>query len=453
MKKLITLLFIALFAVSCQPKAQVKSAVQIAADTRELDSILQHFSNANLFQGVVLVATEGKVLLNKGYGWANAATQQPNDPSLVYQIGSVTKQFTAAAILKLQEEGKLSVNDTISKYFPKLKQGSRITIRHLLTHTSGLFNYTNDTTFWMHEAAMPSSHEKMMSRFADKPLDFEPGTKFSYSNTGYVLLGYIIEQVSSKTYEQYIRENIYRPLGMNRSGFDFAKATGRATGYYASGNTEPAMIVDSTGSYAAGSIYTTTTDLLKWVQAMHDKKIIKPASWEQAFTPFKGQYGYGLIMDKMYGQKRIWHNGGIHGFVSNLEYFPESNTTVILISNHMSSDLPRVSRTIDAALFGKPYELPKVRKEVRLPEASLKRYEGTYALTDAFAITIKVENGKLMAQATGQDGFEIYAEEERDHFFYKVVDAQIVFEAAATGKIVALTLYQNGAQLRGEKAQ
>lgn len=452
MKKIITILCIAIFAVSCQPKAQVKSAVQISADTKELDSILQRFSDANMFQGVVLVATDGKVLLNKGYGLADAATQKPNDPSLVYQIGSVTKQFTAVAILKLQEEGKLSVNDTISKYFPRLKDGGRITIRHMLTHTSGLFNYTNDTTFWMHEAVRPSSHEKMMGRFADMPLDFEPGTKFSYSNSGYVLLGYIIEQVSGKPYEQYIRENIFRPLGMNRSGFDFVKASNRATGYYAGGNTEQAMIVDSTGSYAAGSIYTTTTDLLKWVQAMHSKKIIKPESWEQAFTPFKGQYGYGLIMDKMYGQKRIWHNGGIHGFVSNLEYFPESNTTVILISNNMSSDLPKLSRTIDAALFGKPYEMPKVRKETKLAEAKLKEYEGTYPLTDDFAITVKVEGGKLMAQATGQGAYEIFPEKE-DHFFYKIVDAQIVFQKDATGKVVALTLFQNGAQLRGEKVQ
>lgn len=450
MKKIITLLFIAFFAVSCKPKAQVKSAVQIAADTKELDSILTKFNEANIFGGVVLVATDGKVLLNKGYGMADAATKKPNDPSLVYQIGSVTKQFTAAAILKLQEEGKLSVNDTISKYFPKLKEGGRITIRHMLTHTSGLYNYTNDTTFWMHEADKPSSREKAMSRFADKPLDFEPGTKFSYSNTGYLLLGYIIEQVSGKPYEQYIRENIFRPLGMNRSGFDFAKATDRARGYYA--DTEAAIIVDSTGSYAAGSIYTTTSDLLKWVQAMHNKKILKPESWEQAFTPFKGQYGYGLIMDKMYGEKRIWHNGGIHGFVSTLEYFPESNTTVILISNYMSSDLAKVARTIDAALFGKPYELPKARKEIRLPEASLKQYEGTYALTDDFAITVKAEGGKLMAQATGQGAYEIFPEKE-DHFFYKIVDAQIAFEKDAAGKIVALTLFQNGAVLRGEKAK
>jgi CubicO group peptidase (beta-lactamase class C family) len=452
MKKIIIFLFIAFFAVACKPKAQVKSAVQISAGTKELDSILTHFSKANIFQGVVLVAADGKVLLNKGYGWADAATQKPNDPSLVYQIGSVTKQFTAAAILKLQEEGKLSVNDTIGKYFPKLKEGNRITIRHLLTHTSGLFNYTNDTTFWLHEAGKPSSHEKMMGRFADKPLDFEPGAKFSYSNSGYLLLGYIIEQVSGKPYEQYIRENIFHPLGMNRSGFDFTKATGRATGYYVSGVSEPAIIVDSTGSYSAGAIYTTTSDLFKWVQAMHARKIIKPESWEQAFTPFKGQYGYGLIMDKMYGQKRIWHNGGIHGFISNLEYFPESNTTVILISNYMYSDLPRVSRVLDAALFGKPYELPKARTEIKLPEATLKQYEGTYALTADFAITVKVEGGKLMAQATGQGAYEIFPE-SRDHFFYKVVDAQIVFEAAATGKIVALTLFQNGAKLRGEKVQ
>lgn len=452
MKRIIILFSLAFFAVSCQPKAQVKSSTQVKAGAGELDSIVSSFSKADIFQGVVLVVSDGKILLNKGYGLADGATKKPNDPSLVYQIGSVTKQFTAAAILKLQEEGKLSVNDKVSKYFPSLKEGGRITIHHLLTHTSGLYNYTNDTTFWLHEAEKPSSQEKMISRFSDKPLDFEPGTKFSYSNSGYLLLGYIIEKVSGKSYEQYIRQNIFRPLGMNRSGFDFVKAANRATGYYVGDTELPAMIIDSTGSYAAGAIYTTTADLYKWVQALHDRKLLKPESWEQAMKPFKSSYGYGLIMDKMYGQNRIWHNGGIHGFVSNLEHFPESNTTVILISNYMHSDLSKLARTLDAALFGQKYELAKARKEIKMAEADLKQYEGTYALTPSFAITTTVQNGRLMAQATEQGAYEIYPEEQKDHFFYKVVDAQIVFERDASGKVEALTLFQNGMQLRGKKA-
>lgn len=453
MKKIITLFFIAFFTASCQPKAQVRSAAQPAPAVKELDSILRHFSEANLFQGVALVAKDGKILLNKGYGMADAATKKPNDPLLVYQIGSVTKQFTAAAILKLQEGGKLSVNDNISKYFPNLKDGNRITIRHLLTHTSGLYNYTNDTTFWIHEAQLPSSREKMMARFVDKPLDFEPGAKFSYSNTGYLLLGYIIDQVSGKPYEQYMRENIFRPLGMNRTGFDFTKAANRATGYYVNDGVDPAIIVDSTGSYAAGAMYTTTTDLLKWVQAIHGKKLLKPASWEQAFTPFKEDYGYGFVIDKVQDQKHIWHNGGIHGFVSALEYFPETNSSVILISNSMQSDLDKLSGALDAALFGQRYELPKIRKETKMTEAQLKQYEGTYALTETFAIAIKVEDGKLMAKATGQGAYEIYPEEEKDRFFYKVVDAQILFERDDTGKVNMLSLFQNGLHLRGRKTQ
>jgi CubicO group peptidase (beta-lactamase class C family) len=442
MKHLFILLFV---AMSCKPKAQDASV-----PLPNIDSIMSHYSEAGMFGGVALVAQNGKIVFSKGYGWADAQAKKPNDTSMVFQIGSVTKQFTAVAILKLQEEGKLSVNDTISKYFPQIQHAKRITIHHLLTHTSGLYNYTNDTIFWLHEIERPSSQRQMIARFANQPLDFEPGTKFSYSNSGYVLLGYIIEKASGKPYEQYLRETIFRPLGMNRSGFDFTKAANRATGYYVGDDLSKAAIVDSTGSYAAGAIYSTVNDLYKWVQAIHNKKILTPVSWEKATTPFKSQYAYGLIADKLYGQQRIWHNGGIHGFVSHVDYYPETNSAVILLSNYMQSDLMKLSNTLSAALAGKSYKLPPLRKEVKLPDSTLQQYVGAYPLSPQFIVTVTLENGKLMAQATGQGAYEIYAEKP-DHFFYKVVDAQVVFHRDTQGKVTAMVLHQNGTKLRGEK--
>jgi CubicO group peptidase (beta-lactamase class C family) len=439
MKQLITILLLV---------ANMKGICQQPLVT-QIDSVIRYYDRIHKFHGAVLVAKNGQVILDKGYGQAEPGKQLSN--SHVFQIGSVTKQFTAAAILKLQEEGKLTVEDKVSKYFPQLSYGDRITIHQLLTHTSGIFNYTNDTAFWLSESRLPSTQEKMIARFADKPLDFEPGQRYSYSNSGYVLLGYIIEKVSGKSYEQFIRQNIFQPLQMDHSGFDFTKASSRAKGYYDNGSImSEALIVDSTGSYAAGAIYSTTGDLYKWSQAMHEKKLLRPESWQKAFTPFKSGYGYGLLIDKVYNAPRIWHNGGIHGFVSHLEYFPDSNMVVILLSNYMESDLVKLSNNINAVLFGKPYELPKERIEIKLPASVLDQYVGVYQLTPAFAITITKEGDKLMAQATGQNSHQVYPE-SADFFFYKVVDAQLEFKRDEKGQVETLVLHQNGMKVPGKR--
>ncbi len=427
-------------------------SIQVTAQTeKELDSIITVFNQQNLFHGSALVAKNGKVLIHKGYGLADAELKKANSTGLSYQIGSVTKQFTAVAILKLQEQGKLSVDDKISKYFPSLPNTDKITIHHLLTHTSGLYNYTNDTTFWMHESVQSFSQDKMIARFANKPLDFEPGTKYSYSNSGYLLLGYIIEKLSGKSCENFIREIIFQPLGMNHSGFDFTKEKSKATGYYDNGsfNTK-AFIMDSTGSYSAGAIYSTTEDLYKWVQAIHAKKILLPESWEKLMTPFKDNYAYGLIVQGQGESREISHNGGIHGFVSHVVYLPSINAAVILLSNYMQSNVSGLAKTLTAALFNKPYQLPKLRNEIKVNASILQQYIGTYQLAPEFTITITLEDDKLMAQATGQNKFEIFAEKE-DLFFYKVVDAQVKFEKNADGKTTGLVLYQNRMEIKGEK--
>jgi CubicO group peptidase (beta-lactamase class C family) len=427
-------------------------SLQLAAQTiRQLDSIVDAFDKANLFHGTVLVSKDGRVLLNKGYGLADAEFNRPNDPDLAFQIGSVTKQFTAVAIMMLHEKGKLSVNDKVSKYFPSLNGADKITIHHLLTHTSGLYNYTNDTAFWLRDAEFSSAPDKMIARFARKPLDFEPGSKFSYSNSGYLLLGYIIEQVSGKTYEQFIRENIFGPLEMSRSGFDFTKAGNKATGYYDNGAAFiKAFIVDSSAAHAAGAIYSTTADLYKWVQAIHSQKLLKPESWKTILTPVKQNYAYGFIVQGTGASKEIWHNGGIHGFLSHVVYFPSINASIILLSNYMQSNLGGLMNTLSAALFDKPYQLPQQKKEMKFPVLVLQQYTGIYQLAPTFAITVTVEGDKLMAQATGQDKFEIFAEKQ-DLFFYKVVEAKIKFEKNAGGEVSHLILYQNGMELKGLK--
>lgn len=231
----------------------------------KIDSFITVYARLNQFNGTALVAKKGTILLNKGYGYRNATGKIANDEQSIFQLGSITKQFTAAVILKLQEEKKLSVSDKLSQFFPAYPKGDSITIEQLLTHTSGIYSYTNDENFMSTEVAKPHSREQMMALFKDKPLDFSPGSGWNYSNSGYSILGYIIEAVTKTAYETAVRKYIFTPLQMNHSGFDFThlKNPNKTTGYFKleAGNAQEAPIVDSSVAYAAGSIYSTTGDL------------------------------------------------------------------------------------------------------------------------------------------------------------------------------------------------
>ena len=263
--------------------------------SQKMDELLTAYSNQYQFNGSVLVAQKGRVVLQKGYGWKNVQDKQKNDDQTIFQVGSVTKQFTAAIILQLQQQGKLSVHDKLSKYYPDFPNSGMITLEHLLTHTSGIYNYTNDLAFMKTEAVKPATQTAMLALFRSKPLDFTPGTKFSYSNSGYLLLGYIIEKVTGKSYYQAVRERILQPLHMDHSGFNFTGLTGsnKASGYFilTSTKVEPATIVDSSVAYAAGALYTSVGDLYKWDRALYTAGLLNAASLAQAFTPHKDGTG------------------------------------------------------------------------------------------------------------------------------------------------------------------
>lgn len=310
-------------------------AVQLQAQTiqEKLEALLTARADEGKFNGSILVAQKGIILLEKGYGKKDVAAGTFDDANTIYQVGSVTKQFTAAVVLYLQEHKKLSVADKLSKYFPDFPQGDKITIENLLTHTSGIFNYT-DSALLMKESSKPVTRDRMMTIFASKPLDFEPGTKWKYSNSAYSILGYIIEKVTGKPYEKVVHEVIFNPLGMTHSGFDFAhlQSPDKATGYYVLSKDmqKTASVVDSSLSYAAGAIYTTVGDLYKWDRAIHKNAVIGAASWQKAFTPYKQKYGYGWVIDSLFGKKIIAHGGGIDGFNSNITRIPEEDAVIII---------------------------------------------------------------------------------------------------------------------------
>lgn len=423
-------------------------------DTAKLEELMSTYAKQNKFNGVVLVAHKGKILLDKGYGLRNAGDKTLNDRNSIFQIGSITKQFTATVILKLQEENKLNVKDKLSKYFPDYPKGDSITIEQLLTHTSGIYSYTSDGAFMANEVSKPSDRKKMMTLFKDKPLQFSPGTQWEYSNSAYLLLGYIIEDVAKMPYEQVARNYVFNPLHMDQSGFDFThlSSKNKATGYFRlmEESNIPAPIVDSSVSYSAGAIYSTTGDLYKWHQSLQENAIVKKTSKEKAHTPVMNKYGYGWGIDSTAGKRTIGHSGGIHGFNSNMVSIPEDNTTVILLANVANSNLDKITQNIFAILYNLPYKLPEEKKAILLSEEVLKQYSGVYDLSEKLIITISLENGKLIGKPEGQEALQLHPEKE-DHFFIKEIDARVTFTRNEKKEVTEMTLLQNGKEMSGKK--
>ncbi len=295
-------------------------------------------------RGSVLVAKGGKVVLAKGYGFANIELEIPSSPETKFRLGSITKQFTAAAILQLQEKGKLNVTDEISKYIPGAPAAwNGITIRHLLTHTSGIPSYTSLAGYQTHMRDPVGSPIDFLRTFSSLPLEFKPGEKFAYDNSGYFLLGVIIERVSGEKYEDYLRKNIFEPLQMADTGYDWPATIlkHRASGYAKKdGKDVNAEFLDMGQPYAAGSLYSTVLDLYKWDRALYTTKVLSAKSIEAAFTENKFnwaegiKYGYGWGITQVHGHKAVGHGGGINGFSTVIWRAIDEDATAIVLSNN-----------------------------------------------------------------------------------------------------------------------
>ena len=311
-----------------QDSAAASKASQASPDVARMEQVVQFYVSNKQFMGSVLVARGNDILLNKGYGFANLEWDIPDSPSTKFRLGSITKQFTAASVLLLEERGKLGVNDPVKKYMPDAPAAwDKITIFNLLTHTSGIPSFTSFPDYASLEP-FPATPEQLVARFRDKPLDFQPGEKWSYSNSGYVLLGYLIERISGESYEHFVQENIFTPLGMKDSGYDSNSAIipRRAAGYTPSANGPiNASFVHMSIPFSAGALYSTTEDLLRWEQGLFGGKLLSPASLQKMTTPFKSDYAFGLHVQMENGRKLIDHGGGIEGFNTHMATIPMKN--------------------------------------------------------------------------------------------------------------------------------
>lgn len=423
----------------------------LAQDAARMDQIVQAYEANKQFMGAVLVARGPQVLFSKGYGSANLEWGIPNAPNTKFRLGSITKQFTAAAILLLEERGKLKITDAVKQHLPDAPAAwDKVTIFHLLTHTAGVPSFTSFPDYGKIKLSAATPVE-LVGLFKDKPLEFEPGEKFAYSNSGYLLLSHLIEKVSGEKYESFLRTNFFAPLGMNDSGYDSNSAIipRRAAGYGSGRNgPENAPFIHMSVPQGAGALYSTTEDLLKWEQGLFGGKVLQPAALEKMTQPFKGNYALGLAVETAGRRKLIQHGGGIEGFNTMLAYYPEEQLTVVVLANLNGAAPGQIASKLAALALGEQVKLPGERKEVAVDPAVLSRYVGGYALGPGMLIAL--EGGQLTSKLGTQSAVPIYPESET-LFFAKMVDAQIEFPPTDAGaKATELTLHQNG---RSQKAK
>ena len=421
-----------------------------AAVKARLDQVAASYTNNNAFMGTVLVVEGDRVLLNKGYGMADLEWGNANAPDVKFRLGSVTKQFTAALVLQLQDEGKLKIEDPVSKYLPDAPAAwAKITVAELLGHTSGIPSFTGLKEFpvW---SMSPHTTDEELALFRDKPLEFEPGSKFEYSNSNFEVLGAIVEKVSGKKYGNLLRERIFDPLEMKDSGLDNDQLIlpKRAQGYMpGNGGLVLARSESMTVPWAAGSIYSTTGDLLKWEHGLFGGKVMSADALKQMSTPRKGNYGLGVFVENKDGLEVVSHDGGIEGFNTHLAYVPERRIAVIVLSNVNGGAPGMMGGQLLDVVLGKPVVLASERKALPIEQSALAKFVGVYDLTPAFSLTIGVSGDGLTAQGTGQPAIPILYEGAADghpKFFSPQVDAEIEFVPDASGAITSLILHQAG---------
>jgi CubicO group peptidase (beta-lactamase class C family) len=337
-----------------------------AALEKKVDELINAHAAINNFSGTILIAQDGKPLVAKGYGYANREWQVPNTPQTKFRIGSITKQFTSMLIMQLREQGKVKLEDSICVYAtPCPDTWGPVTIHHLLTHTSGIPTYTGITA-WRETNMMPKTIEQIVALVRDLPLQWTPGDKYEYNNSGYFLLGVVIEKASGKKYEQALQEMILTPLGLKDTGYDWSSTIipRRASGYSGQGTAlKNAAALDMQQPYAAGALYSTVEDLLTWDQALYTDKLIPEAAKTTMWTPFKNAYAYGWNIGEpaanlFGGHRRIAHSGGINGFSSMIVRLPEPKVTIIVLANNETANAALVGRDLAAIYFGQPYTIP-----------------------------------------------------------------------------------------------
>ncbi|WP_057940514.1 serine hydrolase [Algoriphagus resistens] len=422
MKKQLVILLA--FGLALNSYAQTNGDMNSENKIKAIDDFLTRYEKLNKFNGTVLVAYKDQVLIDKGYGYADFETKAYNDSQSIFQIYSITKTFTSTMIFELIEQGKLSLDDRLSKFYPSFPNGETISIGHLLNHTSGINDHSE-------EPDAPATEAYRVELFGKNEANFPPGEGWSYCNGGYQLLGYIIAKVTGMTYEEAIRETIFNPLAMSSSGFDFKNLSRpeKVTAYhvFTEGIKEKAILYDSVGPYAAGSIYSTVGDLYKYYKSFGSHRILSEASQEIAFSPSKTNKNYGhgwqLQMDSTMS-RIISHSGGAAGFRSNFAMIEKDDACVIILNNHENANPEFLTRRIIDLLNDKTFQPVK---EMKLNAEELGKFVGAFSIQEPqLMLYTSILDGRLAIDVGGQ-GKQLVIATDQHTFIQEEADAVLKF--------------------------
>jgi CubicO group peptidase (beta-lactamase class C family) len=443
-------LLLASTAVAPTPGSDISAAMK---------RLLASTYKANAPGAAVLVVRNGKVVLRGAYGMANLELRVPMRPDMVFRLGSVTKQFTAVAILMLVDERKLALEQDVRTVLPAWRGGGRkITIEQLLTHTSGVKDFL--PILWparMREDVRPAV---LIETLNVQELEFEPGTKASYSNSNYILLGAVIEKISGMPYGRFLEERIFKPLGMAHSSYEEPQdlIANRASGYRkVEGRFLNAPYVSTVQLFAAGALTSSVDDLALWDAAAGSEKLLGRASWDRLFTPYKladgttAPYASGWVLGRLQGRLAASHAGGIPGFRSFVLRLPDEHVYVAVLSNDETAEAQPeyVGRRLAALAIGKTLE---EEETVQLDGAALNAFTGAYRESAEETLTIRREGTHLFGQDTGNPQFELYPI-SADTFVVKAFDARVTFLRNAEGTVTGLVYRFGGEETRIEKVR
>lgn len=438
---------------------------------QKIDSLISDYSRQNLFSGTLLVAHKGKIILKNAYNLANRELNVWNTNAMKFRIASLSKQFTALAILQLQEKKLLSVADPLSKFIPNFTEGQKITIHHLLSHTSGIPNITFFADFGtkcLQPITLPEEVEYL--RVNTNKLDFEPGTKYTYSNSNYIILSYIIEKASGQSFENYLQEHILKPLGMHDSGLENLSLIipNRTTGYVRNDtHIKNAPYLDFSWAVGSGGMYSTIEDMYRWDRALYanQQKIALPESFKELFAPHTQiapdidsfWYGYGVAIQECEFGLCISHEGNINGFSSYTTHYTKDDTSIIILSNFAFTPYKTIESAIRNIIANRPYENLYPKKSISLKNEDLEKFVGTYQMEEVLGLyrrapsIIEIRNaGDHLVLTMRKNDYKIYPESS-NKFFFTTLEATLTFEINGDGKVTGVIYKQNQEITPGKK--
>ncbi|MEZ5345748.1 MAG: serine hydrolase domain-containing protein [Pyrinomonadaceae bacterium] len=436
-----------------------------------IDKYLTAKTDLGRFSGAVLVAEGDTILLRKGYGLADAESDTPFTPDTKFMVASITKMFTAMAVLQLRDENKLRLDDSVCKYIEACPAAwNAVTIENVLRHRSGIPDYESKLKLgsekYFEFFSKPKSTERILNEAKASPLNFMPGEKFEYSNTGYILLAGIVEKVSGKSFDKYIESRILKPAKMMNSGmFDADNIPGDlANGYthetvswdkflpgisLTSGHLKKTPRLDFPENEGDAALYSTLDDLFRWSRVMDGKSsLVTPALAREIFDPKGGYYGYGWFVLEEFDQKRLWHNGTLPGFVSDFVKFPEKDLTIILFTNIDRARLGITTRDVSSIALGKPFDMPVRGSFYQLKEKDIKALEGDYKTADGKSLKVKNEPDYFTGYMNDADGnIEFIAgwiPMSPTEFYFPMKDGKVTFFLDKNGKAEKVNMRYRG---------